>query len=293
MAGIIANDRCARVRSLAPPARADSTETSLPTPMHGLPDLGTFRAVLFDLDGVLTPTADIHMHAWRTMFTRVFVDRGVAAYSDDDYYRYLDGKTRYEGVAGLLASRGIEVPWGDPSDASAVDTVCGIGNRKNDVFARVLEQDGIAPYAGSLALVRSLHAERMPMAIVSSSKNAEWVLAAASLRALFPVVVDGVVAAREGLGSKPAPDMFLYAARAIGVDPADAVVFEDAISGVAAASAGRFGVVVGVDRGVGEGALRAAGADVVIDDLAAFVGDPEPTDSGSTVGNADRDGDDG
>ena len=248
----------------------DTSDSSMPD----LPNLRDFDAILFDLDGVLTPTADIHMHAWRVMFSALFAEHSVTGYTDSDYFTYLDGKTRYEGVAGLLASREISAPWGSPEDPSSFDTVCGIGNRKNDVFSQVLSDDGIAPYAGSLALLDALDApgkSRMPMAIVSSSKNAEWVLTAAGLRARFPFVVDGVVAAREGLGSKPAPDMFLLAARLVGVDPARAVVFEDAISGVAAARAGGFGLVIGVDRGTGEQALRDAGADLVIDDLAVFV----------------------
>lgn len=237
-----------------------------------LPSLEKYSAILFDLDGVLTPTADIHMHAWRSMFTELFAEKGIVEpYTDDDYYRYLDGKTRHEGVAGILESRGIRLPWGEADDASAEDTVSGIGNRKNDVFSRVLEEEGIAPYPGSLALVDKLESEGMPMGVVSSSKNAEWVLKAAELRERFPVVVDGVVAAHERLGSKPAPDMFLHAARAMGVNPTDSVVFEDAISGVAAARAGAFGLVVGVDRGAGELQLRAAGADVVVSDLSEFL----------------------
>ncbi len=238
-----------------------------------LPPLENFRGVLFDLDGVLTPTADIHMLAWRTLFTEVFVEKGVdGPYTDDDYYRYLDGKTRYEGVAGLLASRGIELPWGSADDPSSADTVSGVGNRKNDVFTRVLTEQGIAPYPGSLALVRRLHGEGVPMGVVSSSKNARWVLTAAGLLDFFPVIVDGVVAAEEHLASKPAGDMFVHGARGIGVEPAEAVVFEDAISGVAAGRAGGFGLVVGVDRGAGESALRQSGAHVVVDDLAAFLG---------------------
>lgn len=239
-----------------------------------LPSLAGFSAVLFDLDGVLTPTADIHMHAWRTMFSELFAEKGIATeYTDDDYYRHLDGKQRMDGVASMLASRGIDLPAGEADDAGAVDTVNGVGNRKNEVFARMLQQDGIAPYPGSLALVESLRAKGMPMGVVSSSKNAVWVLTAANLLEPFPVVVDGVVATNEGLGSKPAPDMFLHAARAMNVDPASTAVFEDAISGVAAAHAGGFALVVGVDRGVGEQALLDAGADIVIDDLAVFIED--------------------
>ena len=240
-----------------------------------LPSLATFDAVLFDLDGVLTPTAEVHMHAWRTMFTELFAEKGVVElYTDDVYFRHLDGKQRMEGVASVLDSRGIIVPFGTPEDPPTADTVCGIGNRKNEVFARVLQTDGVAPYPGSLALVEELAATGMPMGVVSSSKNAVWVLGAAHLQHFFPVVVDGLVAGAEGLGSKPAPDMFLRAAVLMGVDPSRVAVFEDAISGVAAAHAGKFSLVVGVDRGVGERMLRAAGADVVIDDLASFLATP-------------------
>jgi HAD superfamily hydrolase (TIGR01509 family) len=229
--------------------------------------------VLFDLDGVLTPTADIHMLAWRTLFTEVFAEKGVdRPYTDDDYYQYLDGKTRYAGVAGMLASRGIELPWGSADDPSSADTVSGVGNRKNDVFTRVLTEQGIAPYPGSLELVRRLHDEGMPMGVVSSSANARWVLTTAGILDYFPVLVDGLLAAEEHLASKPAGDMFVRGARGLGIEPADAVVFEDAISGVAAGRAGGFGLVVGVDRGVGEKALLDSGAHVVVDDLAAFAG---------------------
>jgi beta-phosphoglucomutase family hydrolase len=240
--------------------------------LQALPSLDQYRVVLFDLDGVLTPTADLHMHAWRAMFEELFARKGVTQpYTDDDYFLHLDGKQRYEGVASILRSRGIELDWGFPTDPSSADTVCGIGNRKNDVFSRVLDEEGVQPYPGSLRLVEQLQAKGVPMGIVSSSKNAETVLVAAGIRDRFPVLVDGVVAARETLGSKPAPDMFEFGAKAFGVAPADAVVFEDAISGVAAARAGAFGLVVGVDRGVGSQALVDAGADVVVADLGEFV----------------------
>ena len=226
-------------------------------------------AVLFDLDGVITPTAEVHMRAWSTMFTELFTARGIhPPYSDTDYFQHLDGRPRYEGVAGLLASRGIEVPWGDPSDPDAAETVCGIGNRKNAVFSALLEKEGIAAYPGSLAVLDRLGMLGIPVAIVSSSKNAVAVLAAAHLADRFPVVVDGVVAHDEGLPGKPRPDIFLAGAERLQVDPANAVVVEDAISGVAAGAAGNFGLVVGVDRGVGSEALRDAGADLVVGDLA-------------------------
>nr|WP_229727972.1 beta-phosphoglucomutase family hydrolase [Mycetocola zhadangensis] len=236
-----------------------------------MPRLNGFSAVLFDLDGVLTPTAELHRYAWQSMFTEVFAEKGVTSpYTDDDYFEYLDGKRRYDGVQSMLASRGIVLPLGLPADPPTADTVAGIGNRKNDYFARALEERGIRPYPGSQVLVDELFEQRMPMGVVSSSNNARWVLTSAGLIERFPVIVDGVVAAREGLASKPAPDMFLFAAAQMNLQPAQVVVFEDAISGVASARAGHFGLVVGVDRGAGRDALLQAGADVVIDDLEAY-----------------------
>ncbi|MEN2740398.1 HAD-IA family hydrolase [Microbacterium sp. X-17] len=240
--------------------------------MTDLPDLTTFDAVLFDLDGVLTPTAEVHMHAWRTMFQELFAAWGLTPeYTDRDYFEYLDGKKRYDGVASLLRSRDVEVPWGNPADDPLADTVCGIGNRKNAVFERVLRADGIAPYPGSIRLLDRLAAAGTPVAVVSSSKNAVEVLEVAGIRGRFPVVMDGVIAERDGLASKPAPDVFVAAARMLGVAPARCAAVEDALSGVRSAAAGGFGLVVGVDRGVGPGELADAGADVVVDDLAAFV----------------------
>jgi beta-phosphoglucomutase family hydrolase len=237
-----------------------------------LPDLTAYDAVLFDLDGVLTPTAEVHMHAWRTMFEQLFAQWDIRPpYSDEDYFAHLDGKKRYDGVASLLRSRDVEVPWGEPSDPPSADTVCGIGNRKNEVFAAILRAEGIAPYPGSLRLVEKLQAAGIPIAVVSSSKNAEEVLQAAGIRDRFPVVMDGVIAERDHLQSKPAPDVFVEAARMLQVEPARSVAVEDALSGVQSAAAGGFAVVVGVDRGAGAQALRDAGATIVVDDLSAFV----------------------
>lgn len=211
------------------------------------------------------------MHAWETMFTELFADWGITPpYTERDYFEYLDGKKRYDGVASLLRSRDVEVPWGDPADPPTADTVCGIGNRKNAVFSRVLRSEGIAPYPGSIALVDRLRAAGVPVAVVSSSKNADEVLRAAGIRDRFEVVMDGVIAEREGLPSKPAPDVFAEGARMLGVDPARSAAVEDAHSGVQSAAAAGFALVVGVDRGVGAEILLSSGAHVVVDDLSAF-----------------------
>lgn len=237
-----------------------------------LPDLTAYDGVLFDLDGVLTPTAEVHMHAWQAMFEQLFSEWHIAPpYTERDYFEHLDGKRRYDGVASLLRSRDVEVPWGEPADDPGVDTVCGIGNRKNEVFTRILRSEGIEPYAGSLALVERLRGAGVPIAVVSSSKNAEDVLAAAGIRDRFAVVMDGLIAERDHLASKPAPDMFAEAARMLGVEPSRSVAVEDAISGVRSAVAARYALVVGVDRGTGAEQLREAGASVVVDDLSAFV----------------------
>lgn len=228
----------------------------------------SFEAALFDLDGVLTPTAEVHMAAWSRMFTRYFESHGIVpAYTDDDYFAYVDGKPRYDGVASCLASRGVEIPWGDPSDAAGTETVCGLGNAKNDAFLEVLRDEGVTPYPGSVALLDHLESQGVAMAVVSSSRNAPEVLRAAGLADRFEHVVSGAVAAERALAGKPAPDTYLYGAELLGVDAADAVVVEDALSGVAAGHAGSFGLVLGVDRGVGVEALQIAGADVVVKDL--------------------------
>lgn len=240
--------------------------------MSETPDLRAYQGVLFDLDGVITPTAEVHMHAWATMFNELFAAWNVTPpYTEADYFRHLDGKKRYDGVASVLHSRAVEVPWGDPSDPVTADTVCGIGNRKNVFFERALKADGIVAYPGSMRLLDALQASGTPVAVVSSSKNAEQVLATAGIRDRFPVVMDGLVAEREHLASKPAPDVFARAAEMLGVDPADSVAVEDATSGVASAAAAGYGLIVGVDRGAGAPALRAAGAHLIVTDLEELV----------------------
>lgn len=231
-----------------------------------------FDAALFDLDGVITPTALVHMRAWSAMFNDFLEARGLPAdYSDDDYHRYVDGKPRYDGVRSFLASRDVELPEGTPDDPATAETVCGLGNKKNVDFERILSEEGVDPYPGSVALVNALQDRGTKMAIVSSSRNAPKVLRAAEMIQYFPVIVDGTVAAADGLPGKPAPDTFLEAAELLGVAKERAVVFEDALSGVQAGAAGDFGLVVGVDRGAGAQALSDNGADLVVSDLEELV----------------------
>jgi len=223
-------------------------------------DWSSFAAVLFDLDGVITPTAEIHERAWAALFEPW-------GFTPADYLRYVDGKPRYDGVQSFLASKGVELPWGDPSDPPGSDTICALGNRKNEMFNTVLASDGIAPYPGSEAVLDLLDARSTPQAIVSSSKNARAVLDAAGLRDRFPVIVDGLTAVDQGLVGKPDPAMFRHAADLLGVAYDRCVVVEDATSGVAAGAAGGFAFVLGVDRGGNARALADAGADLVVLDL--------------------------
>ena len=235
-------------------------------------DWGDYQAVLFDLDGVITPTAEVHMRAWAQMFNDFLGEQGgQAPYTDADYFEHVDGKPRYDGVRDFLASRALTLPDGSPDDPPEAETVCGLGNRKNDAFGQVLRDEGVTAYPGSLRLLEQLRASGMKLAIVSSSKNAPDVLDAAGVTHFFSVVVHGGVAAERGLKGKPAPDTYEEAARELGVADETAVVVEDATSGVAAGAAGDFGLVIGVDRGVGHDALLAAGADVVVDDLDELV----------------------
>ncbi len=231
-----------------------------------------YRAALFDLDGVVTPTAEVHMRAWARLFGAVLADHpGQAPYTDADYFDHIDGKPRLEGVRSWLEARGIDLPEGGPEDPPEAATVNGLGRRKNDEFTRVLREEGIVAYPGSLALIERLREQGIAMAIVSSSRNAPEVLATAQIAHLFDTVMDGAVAAERGLAGKPAPDTFLAAAADLGVESSACVVLEDAVSGVRAGAAGDFGLVVGVDRGVGAQVLDEAGADLVVSDLAELL----------------------
>jgi HAD superfamily hydrolase (TIGR01509 family) len=195
------------------------------------------------------------------------VGQSSGPFTQADYFEFVDGRPRFEGVSAFLASRGLSLPFGNESDGPDADTVCGLGNRKNTFFEQVLANEGVEAFRGSVALVEALKARGTAMAVVSSSRNATKVLRAAGIIGFFPIIVDGIVAADEGLAGKPQPDTYLDAARKLGVSKERAVVFEDAVSGVRSGHAGGFGLVVGVDRGVGVEVLRANGADVVVQDL--------------------------
>jgi beta-phosphoglucomutase family hydrolase len=246
--------------------------------MLGLPD--RVRACLFDLDGVLTQTAKVHAAAWKKAFDELLHrrseekhERFVAFDEAKDYDEYVDGKPREDGVRSFLESRKIELPEGEADDAPEEQTVHGLGNRKNEILLAMIHEDGVEPYPGSVRYVHAVRDARLPRAVVSSSANAREALAAAGIADLFDAVVDGVQAQRERLQGKPAPDMFLAGAKALGVEPAQAAVFEDALAGVQAGRAGGFACVVGVDRAGQARALREHGADVVVADLDELLAD--------------------
>lgn len=227
-------------------------------------------AVIFDTDGVITQTAAVHFTAWKDVFDE-FLDAhatGDAAepFTDADYRVHVDGISRYDGVDAFLRSRGFELPRGDPDDAPGDDTVCAVGNKKNASFAAAIERHGVRPYTTTRRFIEALHDKGIRTAVISASKNCEMVLRAAGMLDLFEVRVDGNDAAEIGFPGKPAPDVFLEAARRLGVDVAAAAVVEDAISGVSAGRAGGFGLVVGLDRTRNPDPL-AEFADIVVPDL--------------------------
>ncbi len=235
------------------------------------------RGCLFDLDGVVTKTATVHAAAWKEMFDaylRRSADRTgsrFVPFDDADYDRYVDGKPRADGTRSFLESRGIQLPDGGPEDPPDAETVHGLGNRKNTIVLRRIREDGVEVYDGSLRYLRAVQEHGLRRAVVSSSANCQEVLAAAGIEDLFEQRIDGVTAREQHLPGKPAPDMFLAGARALGLDPAECAVFEDALAGVAAGRAGDFGQVVGVDRTGQAQALREHGADVVVSDLAELL----------------------
>jgi len=239
------------------------------------PSLHELDAVIFDMDGVVTETATVHAAAWKRLFDeylkQVATETGGEFVPFDehaDYERYVDGKNRYDGVRSFLESRGLELPEGSPSDPPGSDTVHAMGNDKDTYFLTDVREHGVRPYPSTLKLIHDLRDEGVKIGLVSASRNAEEVLKGAGALDLFDERVDGVVAAELHLPGKPDPATFLEAARRLGVEPARAAVVEDALSGVAAGAAGKFGLVVGVARAGQSAALLEAGADIAVADLA-------------------------
>jgi beta-phosphoglucomutase family hydrolase len=237
-----------------------------------------YDAVLLDLDGVITDTASVHAACWKQMFDEYLqqraTQRGEAFRPFDiatDYRLYVDGKPRYDGVRDFLKSRGISLPEGSPNDLPQAETVDGLGNRKNDLVNKVIEDKGVEPYEGSVELIHQLRRRGFKIAVVTSSQNCTAVLKAAKLDHCFDVQVDGNVIHAQQLAGKPAPDTYLMAAKLLGVEPARAVVIEDALSGVEAGSSGNFGLVIGVARKGNNDELRHHGAHLVVNDLSELV----------------------
>lgn len=238
--------------------------------MVGLP----YKAAILDLDGVITQTAQLHAQAWKQMFDDFLRQRADQSGNEyvpfdraADYQQYVDGKPRYDGVRSFLKSRGIELPEGGPDDSSGAATIYGLGKRKNDLFLDLLQQSGVTVYDDTVAQIQQWRSQGMKTAVVSSSRNCQAILEQAGLQSLFDAKVDGVDSERLGLAGKPAPDIFLQAAQQLEVDPEEAIAVEDAISGVKAARAGRFGLVVGVVRDGDGSVLKEQGADCIVHDL--------------------------
>jgi beta-phosphoglucomutase family hydrolase len=238
----------------------------------GLPE--QVRACLFDLDGVLTRTATVHFRAWKRTFDEYLhaTDPSAPEFTQEDYNRHVDGKPRADGVRDFLASRGITLPEGGAGDRPGAATVQSIATRKNELVLRELDEHGVEVYPGSIRYLRAVKDAGLATAVVTASANGAQVIAAGGFAELVDARVDGLVIARAHLRGKPAPDSFLAGARALGVEPGEAAVFEDALAGVAAGRAGHFAHVVGVDRVGQADGLRASGADVVVEDLAELLG---------------------
>jgi beta-phosphoglucomutase family hydrolase len=237
-----------------------------------------YDAVLFDLDGVITNTATLHAICWKQMFDEYLRERaeqkGEAFRPFDlatDYRLYVDGKPRFDGVRDFLRSRGIQLPEGSPDDPTDVETVHGLGDRKNDLVNRAIAEVGVVPYPGTVQFIHQLRRDGFKIAVVTASQNCDAVLRAAKLDDLFEVRVDGNVIQAQRLAGKPAPDTFLIAAKLLGVEPIRTVVIEDAISGVEAGSNGKFGLVIGVARKGNAEELKRHGAHLVVDDLGELV----------------------
>lgn len=236
-------------------------------------DLDKYEAAILDMDGVITRSARAHAAAWKRMFDDYLRERAgrqgdrYIPFNDEDYYRYVDGKPRYEGARSFLESRGISLPYGSPDDHPGKETICGLGNRKNRYFLEYLKENGVESYQSTTDFVQDLKARKKRVAVISSSRNAKEVLEAAGVRDLFHVVVDGVDAAERQLKGKPEPDIFLEAARLLDVSPERTIIIEDALSGVSAGKDGGFALVIGINRSGQNTELKSHGADIVIGDL--------------------------
>ena len=229
---------------------------------------------IFDLDGVVTHTATVHSRAWKKMFDEYLEEwsakngREQPPFDmDTDYPIYVDGKPRYQGCQSFFESRGIELPFGDPSDPPKLETVCGLGNRKNEFYRELVNTDGVGIFDPTVDFIKALRNEGLKIGLMSSSKNTRDIIRIAGLAELFDAVVDGLTAEEEGMQGKPHPDVYLRCAELLNLEPARAFVIEDAASGVEAGSRGEFAVVVGIAHGDQEQALWDAGADIVITDL--------------------------
>ncbi len=237
-----------------------------------------YDAVLFDLDGVLTKTAKVHATCWKTMFDDFLLQYGrkigeVLSPFDiaKDYRLYVDGKPRYEGVQGFLDSRKIGLPYGYVQDLPDKETICGLGNRKDQLVKKAIQRGEVEIYENSITWVKQLREKGIKTAVVSSSRNCKEILQAVAIEGLFDVRIDGKLASELGIPGKPLPDTFLKAAEMLAVKPDRAIVVEDAIVGVQSGRAGNFGLVIGVDRAGHADALKGNGADVVVQDLGEFL----------------------
>ncbi|MFW6140225.1 MAG: trehalose-phosphatase [Acidobacteriota bacterium] len=241
----------------------------------------SYEAAVFDMDGVITQTAEIHAQAWKRMFDgflkEVSPNKEQKPFDiNSDYKIYIDGKPRYDGVESFLHSRGIDLPYGSPQDPPNRKTVCGLGNKKNSLFLKLIEERGVDVYSSSVELVKEIKKENKKVAVISASKNCSAILKVAGIKEIFDAQVDGVVSYRLDLKGKPHPDIFLEAARRLKVNPEKAVVIEDSLAGVEAGKRGQFGWVIGVARSEGdEQPLKDRGADQVVSDLGELINKEE------------------
>ncbi len=252
-----------------------SQEPSVFRPSGTAPAAGKFEAAIFDMDGVITDTAAVHSRAWKQMFDEYLrrrAERGPETFREfthaHDYLRYVDGRPRYQGVTAFLESRGIHLPQGSADDRPDTESVCGLGNRKNELFNQIIATDGVKVYASTLALIHEFLNAGIKVGLATSSRNSALILERTQTAHLFATIVDGIVSERLGLKGKPAPDIFVTAATNLGVAAGRAIVIEDAVTGVRAGAVGGFALVVGIAREHNAQDLRVNGADVVVEDLA-------------------------